>query len=575
MPNATAAAQAIGQLGAALGIVVSGLALGPRDCPNSPLRISIGVASVIGIAFTVAWAGFVGGLPIAVTAALVAVALAAIVVFRRRTIGEALRVADVRITIGRWLTFAAWSLGLLALVRSYSGGGWAVDWVEHWQRAEFFFERQPLGTKFGAIYSLPARPPLANVLTAVWQVFAGHSFAAYQVFLTLFGTLVCLPVLALFQHWSVRPHASSWAVLLLLVNPMVAQNVTFAWTKLPTAFFVLTAIAILLVDLRQPLRNAVPIAAICFGFAVLTHYSAVPWVVATALAVAWASRYAEPERRQWQPVAIACVLFLLVVIPWFGWTSVHYGIAGTAQSNTTAAAWQSQTWAQRAGVALANLRDTLVPFPLRGEPGDLIQQSSRIGRVRDLAFNLYQANLPLAIGTAGLIVLGYGAARHRSTSASPRTTAEVAFLRVLVPAAIVLGVFAHTPRDAWGLAHICLQPLVLIGLAWAAAQLSEAKPGVRAAWAAFAAVDVALGIGLQLACESWAVVPTVAGKLDIAEFVSSLTPMAFANLNDKRAFNFEFFADRMALSPVLVAIILLAILGLTAAGAAKGNEPRA
>src|SRR3569832_2246096 len=98
MPHATAAAQAIGQLGVALGIVVSGLALGPRDCLNSPLRISIGVSSVIGIAFTVAWAGFVGGLPIAVTAARVAVVLAVIVVFRRRTIGEALRVADVRTT---------------------------------------------------------------------------------------------------------------------------------------------------------------------------------------------------------------------------------------------------------------------------------------------------------------------------------------------------------------------------------------------------------------------------------------------------------------------------------------------
>lgn len=571
MPNATAAAQAIGQLGAALGIVVSGLALGPRDCPNTPLRIAIGVASVIGIAFAIAWAGFVGGLPIAFTAALIAVALAAIVVLRRRTIGEAFRLPDVRTTVGRWLIFAAWSLGLLALVRSYSGGGWAVDWVEHWQRAEFFFLRQPLETKFGAIYSLPARPPLANVLTAVWQVFAGHSFAAYQVFLTLFGTLVCLPVLALFQHWAVRPHASAWAVLLLLVNPMVAQNVTFAWTKLPTAFFVLTAVTILLVDLRQPLRRATPIAAVCFGFAVLTHYSAVPWVVATVLAVAWVSRYGDARQTRWQPFAVAFVLFLLVVIPWFGWTTVHYGVAGTAQSNTTAAAWQSQTWPQRAGVALANLRDTLVPFPLRGEPGDLIQQTSRIGRVRDIAFNLYQANLPLAFGTAGLFVLGYGATRRRSVSTPPRTTAEVPFLRMLVPSAIVLGVFAHTPRDAWGLAHICLQPLVLIGLAWAAALLSEAKAGVRIAWAAFAAVDVAMGIGLQLACESWAVVPTVGGKVDIAGFVSSLTPMAFANLNDKRAFNFEFFADRMALSPVFVAIILLAILGLTAAKAAKAR----
>jgi len=46
------------------------------------------------------------------------------------------------------------------LVRSYSGGEWAGDWYEHYERARFFLERYPLGQKLISVYLLPARPPL-------------------------------------------------------------------------------------------------------------------------------------------------------------------------------------------------------------------------------------------------------------------------------------------------------------------------------------------------------------------------------------------------------------------------------
>src|SRR5690606_31501051 len=131
------------------------------------------------------------------------------------------------------------SIGLLALVVIYSGGSWSGDWLEHWQRTYLFFEHGAPDTRFIGFYSLPARPPLANVVVALWLEGTRASFAHFQLFLVLFGTLIMLPAWRLVRLWSPNPRAGHWLLLVLLVSPVVAQNLTFAWTKLPTAFFVL------------------------------------------------------------------------------------------------------------------------------------------------------------------------------------------------------------------------------------------------------------------------------------------------------------------------------------------------
>jgi hypothetical protein len=69
---------------------------------------------------------------------------------------------------------------------------------------------------------------------------------------------------------------------------------------------------------------------------------------------------------------------------------------------------------------------------------------------------------------------------------------------------IVLGTAVHGHIDYWGVAHICLQPLVLLGLAVAAARLPDLLRGpaarVLAALLALAAVaDFVLGIALHYA----------------------------------------------------------------------------
>src|SRR5262245_59242791 len=59
-----------------------------------------------------------------------------------------------------------WALTILATIRVYSGGGWAGDWVEHFQRTLFFRDRFPTSTPIIGGYQLPARLPMMNVLAA-------------------------------------------------------------------------------------------------------------------------------------------------------------------------------------------------------------------------------------------------------------------------------------------------------------------------------------------------------------------------------------------------------------------------
>jgi hypothetical protein len=525
-----------------------GAACGPRRIADPLLRLAAGLVIALGLMFAVGFAGFAAGLPNHMYALATVVVGVGVLGLRWSAARELGATKEVRHFLGGWLVFAAWSLGLLAAVVSYSGGGWVADWVEHWQRTVFFLERQPLTTRFAGIYSLTARPPLANLLVALGLESGAPTFARFQVFMTLFGTLVLLPVWALARRWSGAANAGAWTVPVLMCNPLVAENLTFAWTKVPTAFFVLTAVALLASVLEQPSARTERIAAaISLGLAVLTHYSAVPWVIALTIAFLAAAKSVWGSSGFRRDLAIGTVAFVAIVATWLGWSIHTFGLSGTVGSTTTAGAWEHQSMVEHISVPLRNLVDTLVPFPLRGEPHDgLIAQASQLGRARDVAFNVYQLTLPFAFGLAGLWCLTMAARKRRFSDRTPAGQ----FYRILVPVVIVLGIVVHTPRDEWGLVHICLQPLVLLGLGLAAAQLANGSRRIVAVWSLLAALDVALGVALQFALESGRFAP-----------VAQLSRAAMANANDKAAFGFTFFADLIRVPPTVLVLWLALCIG--------------
>jgi hypothetical protein len=86
-----------------------------------------------------------------------------------------------------------WGVALLSLVRHYSGGVWAGDWVEHYQRTLFFLDRPPRDTTFLGLYLLPARPPLMNLVAAHFLAQVGRGYDVFQIVFLFLDLLIVFP----------------------------------------------------------------------------------------------------------------------------------------------------------------------------------------------------------------------------------------------------------------------------------------------------------------------------------------------------------------------------------------------
>ncbi len=392
-----------------------------------------------------------------------------------------------------YATIALWCLGWHALVVTYSGAAWQVDWWEHYDRAHFFLARWPLGFRFADIYPLTARPPLVNLWAAAFLSGSGGAYFHYQVFMTLASCLAVLPLAALVQRWRGDQRALPVLTGVLMASPLFVQNATFPWTKLVCAFFVLAAW--LQLAATDGLRGRSLAAALALAGGMLAHYSAGPWII--ALAAAWLVA----RRSDWnnagarREIARASVVAGMLLLTWIGWAAAHYGWRSTFADNTTVAIAPGGDFAARGARAAGNLFNTLWPVSTVGLDHPLLAQASALGRLRDGWFILYQLKLWWALGATGGVVLLALLGRER-----PGRTAR--FAGVASVAVVVLGTVVHSQPDALGLTHIALQPLVLLALAWMAARAAQLPPWARRLWGAGLALDLACGIALHFGVQS-------------------------------------------------------------------------
>ena len=437
--------------------------------------------------YLAAGAIYCSGLPVAAFWAL-PVAAAGALAWRWTAVRTLVCDAAAGRLLGLWLILAGWCLGLLALVRSYSGGEWVGDWIEHYQRARFFLERQPLDTML-LHAPLPARPPLANLVEAALLGLTKTSFAQYQIFSTLLATLAFFPAALLARRFARGTDPAAVLLVLLMLSPLFVQNATFAWTKLPAAAFTLAGLYFFLRAGRAAGDPSLRCAALCLAAGVLTHYSAAPYVL--VLGAAWfAQRRAEWRQAGfWREALRLGALGSAVLATWFGWSLLRYGPGPTFLSNTTVTGNAGLTLAQQLAQRAGNLFNTIVPHPLRPAEYAFVQQASTLSWWRDFFFNIYQTNLPLAFGSGGLvalIVLGWRRRRELTT-----------FWVWTIGASVLLSIGVVSLPDRWGVAHVGLQPLVLLGLAWLAAQLPAFHRAGRALLAMALALDFSLGIALH------------------------------------------------------------------------------
>ena len=468
------------------------------------------------------------------------------------------RDAEVRACLGPWAVVTAWEVGALALIHHYSGLAWAGDWIEHFHRAMFFLYHWPLDYRFLDYYALPARPPLANLVVGGLMALTGRDYAHFQLGNTLFNTLSFLPAVALVRHVT-KARSAPWLLALLwMLNPMMLQNATLAWTKQSTAFFVLTGLWFLFRgrDTGAPWRDS--LAFLALGTGAVCHYSTGPYLLATA------ALYLVLERRQlrqfagWRRTAGVAAPGLAVIATWAAWAVWRYGLHGTFLSNSTARDFPGAgTWLHD---LFANVWCTLVPqSPWQLGNGIIFGSTDPVAVARDYYFGLYQSNLLWAAGSGGWIAVCWLAvAAWRSRSAQP-----AAGIAVTTAAAWVLGVFGlsilATPFEEWGVAQGCLQPLVMLALVWLAARAPALPALLRRALVLSTAADFLLGTVLHLVVEhrdyraGW-----LAGE-------PLLRVAADENLNMRNAIRYklghglDFFGDRIQ-APAGLLVGLLALL---------------
>jgi len=124
----------------------------------------------------------------------------------------------------------------------------------------------------------------------------------------------------------------------------------------------------------------------------------------------------------------------------------------------------------------ANFFDTIVPHPFRSDaPPEMFRQPNAFGEFRDYFFLIYQTNAIFGMGAIGgpvvfyLLYRAFRKNRHRGRRDRPQRLFWLAF----VTFCLVVGVAEHGERDAFGVAHVTLQPLMVLGLVWRC---------LRAAW---------------------------------------------------------------------------------------------
>jgi len=401
------------------------------------------------------------------------------------------------------------ALLLDAAIRNYNGLLWAGDWYEHYQRALFFIVRpDPTTARFLEYlphpYPLPARPPFMNVIVSHALSHGQPTYAAFQVVSTILSAFAYLPVAALAARLAAavglpKNGATITAAAMLILLPAFSQNVTFPWTKLLTAFYVLTALTMLARTSTIGSLRRVTLAGLFLGAGIAVHYSAVVFALPVVLMAIWVRRRS--------PGALITGLTLLgsvaiVLAPWIVYSAAVFGAAATFGSNTAVVDAAGLGITGNVIKVVLNIRDTLIPHFLRPRPPlieELMHQPNIWARLRDWWFAPLQVNFPMAVGTMSQVVIAAGLPFALRSSLRLRRLAQPWL--VSLGCAVVLGVAVHGARDTLGLAHICLQPVVLLAAAAAGVLLPCLPVWLRCVAVAGLAWDYLVGVLLQIGLE--------------------------------------------------------------------------
>jgi hypothetical protein len=267
------------------------------------------------------------------------------------------------------------------------------------------------------------------------------------------------------------------------------------------------------------------------------------------------------HRRQWRTATFwretsrLAATWVALPATWFAWALAHYGVATTLASNTTITGnpLLRVTWW---GKSAANLYNTFVPHPLATEISGFMAQSSPWGSWRDFFFNIYQVNLPWALGGVGCVLVVRRLAQVW-VSGKPDVRGAVAGALGLV---IVAGIVANGDLDPHGTTHLCLQALVLGGIALLAASWPTLPVGWRSALLLGWAFDFCAGIALHFANQGLLIDHWLHPGWSPREVATTFSTAAQLNFNAKLYLHTAFVGEHYRLPAVLLLALLGAVL---------------
>src|SRR5271157_3923095 len=416
----------------------------------------------------------------------------------RRDIARLFHARRVRQATGAYGFLLLWTLLILGMIRSYSGGTWFGDWLEHFQRSLFFLHHFPVHTAIFGEYALPARPPMMNVLGAFFMAQSADRFEIFQLIFTFLNLLVFLPCCLIMPALAgARRRRILPLLCLFALNPVAIENATYSWTKMFSAFYVVLAICLYLAGWRKRDRGRMTAAFVALTAGILVHYSAAPYLLLLSGHYLF---FLFPRRqRKWRELATIKALCAALLLVWLGWSVETYGMRATLASNPTVTLGRQYQGNTAVKVA-ANLFDSLVPAVLRDPSAiERFNQPNTAAAIRDNVFAFYQPNLIFGMGlVGGPLVLSF---LYSAWERRKGCKAEGRFWLAFVPCCVLVGILVVGERDSLGDAHLTLLSLEAMGLALLAGTL-PVRRAMAVALVAGSMVDFSLGIFLQARVEN-------------------------------------------------------------------------
>jgi hypothetical protein len=327
-------------------------------------------------------------------------------------------------------------------------------------------------------------------------------------------------------------------------------------------------------------RFPLAFALLCVGF--LVHFSVGPYALFLGLHYLVAVWWHRP--RKWAEAGLIGGVSAGVLACWFSWSVAHYGVKTTFTSTSAVSDSAKMTGAENAANVAKNVGNTLLPTIVRS-PGTLgstdLEQVGLAGQVRDYCFLVYQVSLPGGLGLAGCglaVVLIWRAVTGRT----PTDPGVRRFWLAFVPVTFVVGTAVYGGTDRFGVAHVCLQPLVLAGLCLVAGGVWTLPAWGRHALLVGLLVDFALGVFLHASLQHRLfridMIPSADGPggpfrgYQVVPGPDVPSRAAQNNLGVKISGSFAFWGDRFGdVLPVLQTLLC----GLLAFLLAKGFWPPA